>query len=105
MEIGLPKDGDFDLHRARVTKHMKDNEGKPIGTAHKNPLLDTRQYEVMYLDRTTETMTANIIAENLLAQVDKEGHRQLMIDEIIDHRKNEQAIKKSHGFFMTRVRT
>jgi hypothetical protein len=27
-------------------------------------------------------LTANIIAENLLAQVDEEGHRQMLIKEI-----------------------
>ena len=32
-----------------------------------------------------EVLTANIISENLLAQVDEEGHRQILLDEIIDH--------------------
>ena len=39
-----------------------------------------------FLDGSIEILTANIIAENLLAQVDSEGHRQLLLKEIVDHR-------------------
>jgi hypothetical protein len=46
---------------------------------------------------------ANAIAENLLAQVDSEGHRQLMLDEIIDHRVNDTAIKKENGTITTKT--
>ena len=49
-------------------------------------MLDTRQYEVKFLDGEIEVYTANIIAENLISQVEKEGHFQVMIDEIVDHR-------------------
>ncbi len=38
-------------------------------------------------------LTANIIAENLLAQVDEDGHRQLLMDEIIYHRMNTDAFQ------------
>jgi hypothetical protein len=34
----------------------------------KNPILDTRVYEVEFKDGTVEAITANSIAENLLAQ-------------------------------------
>ena len=40
-------------------------------------------------------MTANIIAENLLAQVDDDGHQHLLIDEIEDHRFDESVVPKS----------
>jgi len=86
MEMGLPRGEDGELHRARVKRRRLDDEGQPLGHANNNPLLDSRQYEVEYLDGTTETLTANIIAENLLAQVDEEGHQQMMFEEILDHR-------------------
>ena len=44
-------------------------------------------------------MTANIIAENLLAQVDDEGHRNMLIDEIEDHRFDDSAGPKSEGTY------
>lgn len=46
----------------------------------------TREYDIEYIDGTIETLTANLIAENILSQVNEKGHRQLMLDEIIDHK-------------------
>ena len=34
----------------QVTKRLKYAGGRPIGTANDNPILDTRMYEVEYLD-------------------------------------------------------
>ena len=42
-------------------------------------------------------MTANIIAENILAQVDEEGHRQLLLHEITDHLTLDDAGPKERG--------
>ena len=93
MEVGLPRGSDDTLHFARVTKEVLDEEeGRPLGTSNNNPLLDGRMYEVQYLDNTTETLSANTIAENLMAQVDDNGHRQLLIDEIVDHRTTSEAL-------------
>jgi len=99
MEMGLPRGEDGELHRARVKRRRLDDEGQPLGHANNNPLLDSRQYEVEYLDGTTETLTANIIAENLLAQVDEEGHQQMMFEEILDHRQLNTAVPKDQGFY------
>ena len=46
--------------------------------------------------------TANNIAKNILSQVNKEGHRNMMINENIDFRKNGNAIAKDKGTFMTK---
>ena len=46
----------------------------PIRFANENPLMYSTQYEIEFLDRTTEITTANIIVENILAQVEQEGH-------------------------------
>ena len=35
----------------RVTKRARDLDGKPLGTAHDNPILDTRQYIVRHYPR------------------------------------------------------
>ena len=60
---------------------MTDINGKPIGQAHPNPLLDTRQYEVELEDGTTDAYFAN-----LYSQVDSEGRELLSFKEIADHR-------------------
>ena len=74
MELALPRDGDGPEF-ARVTKRLRDNNGIPIGRAHDNPILDSRVYEVEYLDGHKASLTANAIAENIFAQVDEEGNK------------------------------
>ena len=73
-----------------------------MGVGTSNPITDKSLYEVEYLDGTVETLASNVISENLLSQVDQEGHRQLLIDEIICHRKNPEAVKKKDSFYSTR---
>ena len=101
MELGIPRGEDGEMQHATVKRRAIDVDGKPIGTRHDNPLLDTRQYEVEHIDGTIEILTANTIAENLLSQTDENGHRQLMLQEIIDHRKNDDAVKIEDGTVST----
>ena len=35
---------------------------------------------------------ANIIAENLYPQVDAEGHHQVILDDIVNHKKDDSAV-------------
>jgi hypothetical protein len=71
---------------ARVTKRLKDANGIPIGTANDNPILDTRMYEIKYLDGYKASLAANTIAENLVAQVDEEENYYMLMDTILaDH--------------------
>jgi hypothetical protein len=58
------------MKHATVRRRLRDGEGNPIGQAHQNPLMDSRAYEIEYIDGQVEELTANIIAENLIAQVD-----------------------------------
>ena len=101
MVVGLPRGDDNALHQAKVKERVKDEDGIPIGKRNNNPLMDSRMYEVEFLDGSIEILTANIIAENLLAQVDSEGHRQLLLKEIVDHRTDGTEVKKENGYFET----
>ena len=101
MELGLLRGPDGTMIKAKVKKRTLDEAGNPIGKYHENPLLDSRLYDVEFVDRGVEAVTANIIAENILAQINEEGHWQLMLDEIIDHRTTKHAIPKSEGTFKT----
>ena len=84
---------------ATVRKRVRDEDGQPVGVAHNNPMLDSRKYEVEYIDGHVEELTANLIAENLMAQVDEEGRRQMMLSSIMDHRTLQDAIPKSQGTY------
>lgn len=101
MELGLHryKDG---LHLARVKRRAVNDEGTPIGVANDNPILDSRQYEVEYIDGRIKTLTANVIAENLLPQVDENGHQHMLLLEIEDHRSSSEAIPKEKGTYKTK---
>ena len=103
MEIGLPRGDDDGIVHARVKRRAVDEDGKPIGKPSNNPILDSRAYEVEFIDGHTETLTANTIAKNMLAQVDEDGHRSLFIYEIEDFRRNGNALSKDEGTFTTRT--
>lgn len=101
MTIGLKRGKDGEEIEARVVKRARDADGNLLGTAHHNAMVDTRLYEVEYVDGNVETLAANVLAENILSQVDEEGHRQKIIDEIVDHRVLDDAIPKSKGTYLT----
>ena len=67
--------GSNDERRGRVVKRLQGLDGEPIGRSHNNPLFDTREYEVEFTDGSREKYQANIIAENMFAQVDSEGNQ------------------------------
>ena len=68
MDVGTDNE-----RRGRVAKCLRGLDGEPIGRAHSNPLFDTHEYEIEFTDGTTEKYQANIITENMYAQVDDEG--------------------------------
>ena len=93
MELALPQGDSLDPRMARVTKRLKDANGISIATTDDNPLLDTRMYEVEYLDGERASLSANHIAEILFTQVPDEGNR------------NGQEVKHQDAFIMTRTST
>jgi hypothetical protein len=62
-------------------------------------LFDTREYEIEFADGTHEKYKANVIAENMFAQVGSEGnhHQVLLLQEITDHKKDHSAVPISEG--------
>jgi hypothetical protein len=51
-------------------------------------------FDVQFPDGHTEEYAANIIAENIYAQVDPEGNQFLLMEERIGHKKDSTAIEK-----------
>jgi hypothetical protein len=82
-KVLLPK-GDV-LLPACIISRKRDGEGNLIGTHHSNPIMDTRIYDVQFPDGHVESYAANVIAENIYAQVDDEGRRFLLLAEVMDH--------------------
>ena len=55
-----------------------------------NPAHNSMVYEVEFPDREVREYTANVIAENMLSQVDHEGYSTTLMAGIIDYKKDEQ---------------
>ena len=70
-----------------------------------HPLLDTRKYECEVEDGTVMRYHENVIAENIFAQCDDAGCRQAILDEIIDHKRDERALCFDNGFVTTKTWT
>ena len=74
-------------------------DGDPIREEINKPTTDTSLYKVEYIYRTIETLAANIITENILLQVEKEGHRKLLMNVIIDNQTHKDDIKEDDTFY------
>ncbi|HSN67417.1 MAG TPA: reverse transcriptase domain-containing protein, partial [Fusibacter sp.] len=72
--------------------------GNVIGISNPNPILDTQVYDVELPDGSIVEYFANIIAENMYAMCDPEGNQYALLEAIIDHKTDGNAIQKADGF-------
>lgn len=97
----LPKGDSF--AKGQVIARKRDANGSLKGKSNKNPILDTRVYEVQFVDGHTEEYAANVIAESVFAQVDDEGHQHLLLDEIIEFCKDpKRALTEDERWIISR---
>ena len=75
-----------------VIARKQDAKGNPVGRADKNPVKDSRTYEVQFPDGKVAELTANVIAESMYASCDQEGSEYLLFDCIIGHKKSDKAL-------------
>ena len=99
-ELILPHNND--MVKARVVKRARGDDGRPVGVRNQNPMIDTRVYEVEFMDGSRAKYSANTIAENMFAQVDSEGRQFLLIDEISDHKADQSALRIEQGFHVSK---
>ena len=66
---------------AVVKTCVHDEDTKAIRKYNNN----TQLYEVEFADSSTETLSTNLIAENLYAEVDAEGNSHTILKQIIGH--------------------
>jgi hypothetical protein len=90
---------------ARVKKRKLDDFGNAIGKApNANPILDARLHKLEFQDRAEAEHSANVIAENMWAQCDIDGNQQQLLDPIINHESDEQAVQRTDGFVIVNGR-
>jgi hypothetical protein len=95
-EVLLPR-GDL-MKLGKVIRRLTNENNLPTGQAHGNPILDTREYAFKFDDGEQLEYAAIVIAENIYAQVDAKGRKYMLMDSIIDHRKDESAVAKDDEY-------
>ena len=69
---------------AKVKRRAIGPDGVTAGTYNDNPIMNTVVYEVEFPDGQVKEYAANVIADNILRQVDHEGYSTTLMEGIID---------------------
>ena len=77
---------------SKVTSRKRNADGLVMATAHSNPIIDSMEHNVESLDGAEAEYSANIIAENMYAQCDIDGHQHLIMNGIVDSKKYANAV-------------
>jgi hypothetical protein len=80
---------------ARVRGRKRSSDGSFAGRANPNPILDTRIYDVEFADGQMAELAANVIAQSMYAMCDAEGNQYLLLEGIVDHRKDDTAVERA----------
>ena len=86
----------------KVMKQVLGPDGKVAGKYDDNPYLNSIMYEVELADVWINEYGANIIAENMLTQVDSDGFSLSQMEGIIDYKRDDSvAIPKTDKYITT----
>ena len=100
-EVQLQNGDDMSL--AKVLRRAIGPDGQLSGEYNDNPRLNSLIYEVEFPDGQIKEYAANVIADNILRQVDHEGYSTTLMAGIIDYKKDESvAIPKSDKWVVTK---
>lgn len=99
-EVVLPQSGTT-MQTGKVIGRLLDKDGNPVGNYNKDPLLNTRVYEVLFPDGNVGQYSGNLIAESIYMDCDEEGRRSQMMESIVEVRSNDDALQKSEGFIVS----
>ena len=83
-QVNLPRQGG--MMSGTVKRRARTADGRVMGMANDNPILDTRKYIVEFPDGCESPYMANLIAENMITQCDANGNQCLLFKAIIDHK-------------------
>ena len=87
-----------ELSKGKVPTCKLDRDVNSTVSRNGNLIMDTRQYEVKFLDREVKNYTDNTIAGNIYSNVDSEGHKSLYLAEILEHRLDTSNVSKDDGY-------
>jgi hypothetical protein len=78
-----------------VTAHRIDHHGNPIGRGNKNPILETRIHQVVFLSGNIAEYSASVITKCIYSQADDDRNQYLLLDEIINWKQIDDAVENS----------
>ena len=99
-KLNLPQGEKF--QNAKVIGQSKDGNGVPIGSYDINPSLNKKIYDFEFPDGEIRKYCANVIAENMYSQVDAEGYRYQLLDTIVYHKQDGNAIHPNNIYINTK---
>ena len=84
-----------------MMKRLRDNNRNPIGRVSSNPILNSRLYELGFLDGYETSMSTNLIVEFFFTKLVNKGQMLVLFEEIASVRSNQDSIKESEAFFLS----
>ena len=93
----LSKEGEG-MVAARVVRRSLGPDGNDVVYFNHNKMLDTRIYDIMFMEGTFQQLAANRIALSMYKHVDSEGFVTKILDQVQRHQKTDEAIEKSDGY-------
>ena len=87
----------------KVKQRALGPDGRVAGTYDENPILNSIVYEVEFPDGQVREYAANVIADNILSQVDDDGFSHTLMEGIIDYKRDETAVPMIDKWLVTRT--
>ena len=85
----------------KVIKRALGPDGRAVGSYNDDDKLNSLIYELEFPDGQVKEYAANVIAENMLSQVDEDGFSSTLMDGIIDYKKDASAFDKTDRYIKT----
>ena len=80
------------MQTGKVKRRTLGLDGRTIGKYHDSPIMNSMLYDVEFPDGQVKEYTANVIADNIFAQVDNDGFSTTNLLSIVDYRRDVLAI-------------
>ena len=91
-----------DVRLAKVIRRNVDSNGQVLGYYKEIPMLNTILYDVQFPYGAIQTYSANLVAENILTQVDADGYHNKLLEGLLDHYKDKRAVEKKDQWIVTK---
>ena len=91
-----------DMRLDKFTIRNVDSNGKVIGDYNKIPMINTILYDVQFPDGAIKPYSENLIAENILTQVDADVYHNQLLEGILDNSKDKRVVEMKHQWIYTK---